>query len=89
MNLSEALPTTAIDIVCRSLHAETLLTTVRKGLAQGPYLAVRAGFEPTTLQSKGVVSINASPSPTFLMETSTSFPTLYVGYGSFTYLTYA
>ena len=44
----------------RSLHAEALQATVSEGLAQGPYLAARAGFEPT----KGIVSTNAPPSPT-------------------------
>ena len=33
--------------------------SVSEGLAQGPYMAARAGFEPTTLRSKGVVSTNA------------------------------
>ena len=33
----------------QSLHAEALQATVSEGLAQGPYLAARAGFEPTTL----------------------------------------
>ena len=48
----------------RSLHAKAIQATVSEGLAQGPYLAARAGFEPTTLQSIGVVSTNAPPSPT-------------------------
>ena len=46
----------------RSLHAEALQATVSEGLAQGLNLAARAGFEPTTLQSKGVISTNAPPS---------------------------
>src|SRR6218665_859932 len=36
------------------------------GLAQGPYVAVRAGFELTTLQSKSFDSTNAPPRPTLL-----------------------
>src|SRR6218665_652993 len=62
MSLSEAL--TAIDTVCRSLHAEALLATVSEGLSQDPYMAARARFEPTTFRSKGVVSTNAPPGPT-------------------------
>src|SRR6218665_1196022 len=35
-------------------------------LVQGPYLATRAGFEPTILRSTGSDSSNAPPSPTDL-----------------------
>jgi len=44
MSLSEALPTTPVDAVW-SLHAETLQAT-SDGLAQGPYVAARAGTNP-------------------------------------------
>src|SRR6218665_2218332 len=52
--------------LCRSLHDEALplQATVSEGLAQGPYVAARAGFEPTTLQSKGFNSTIAPPRPT-------------------------
>src|ERR1700733_1851312 len=46
---SEALPTTARTL-CWSFHAEAHRVTVSDGLAQGPYVAPRAGFEPTTLR---------------------------------------
>ena len=36
-------------------HAEAPQATVSKGLAQGPYLASRVGFEPMTLWTKGIV----------------------------------
>src|SRR6218665_1867623 len=49
---SEALPTTA-RIMYRSF-------TVGKGLAQGPYMAARAGVEPTTLRLKAIDSTKAS-----------------------------
>src|SRR6218665_2239102 len=42
--------------LCRSLHAEALQTTASEGLAQGPYVAARAGFEPATIRSKGTDS---------------------------------
>ena len=45
MSLSEALPTTAIDAVLEFTR-ETLQATVSEGLAQGPYVAAKAGFEP-------------------------------------------
>ena len=61
MSLSEALPTTAIDTVSEFTHAEALQATASEGLAQGPYMAARAGFKPTTFRSKGVVSTNAPP----------------------------
>ena len=38
--------------------------TASEGLAQGSYVAARAGFEPTTLQLKGIDSTNAPPYPT-------------------------
>ena len=41
-----------------SLHAIALQATVTEGLAQGPYMVTRAGFEPTTLQQKGIDSTN-------------------------------
>src|SRR6218665_3418331 len=37
---------------------------VSKGLAQGPYVAARAGVEPMTLRIKGVDSTKAPPHPT-------------------------
>jgi len=36
-------------------HAEAPQATVSEGLAQGPYVAARAGFEPTTIRSTGIL----------------------------------
>src|SRR6218665_811697 len=58
---SEALPTTA-RILYRSFTPKRK-ATVGKGLAQGPYVAARAGVEPTTLQLKVITSTNAPPHP--------------------------
>src|SRR6218665_2282091 len=63
MSLSEALPTTVVDTVSEFTR-RSASGAVSEGLAQGPYLAARAGFEPTTLRSKGVVYTNAPPRPT-------------------------
>src|SRR6218665_655645 len=38
--------------------------TVGKGLVQGPYMAARAGVEPTTLRLKAIDSTKAPPCPT-------------------------
>src|SRR6218665_2237016 len=38
--------------------------TAGKGLAQSPYVAARAGVEPTTLRLKFIVSTKAPPRPT-------------------------
>ena len=38
-----------------------------EGLAQGPYVAARAGFELKTLRSKGFDSTNAPPRPTVIV----------------------
>src|SRR6218665_3509577 len=45
-------------------HAEAPQATAGKGLAQGPYVAARAGVEPTTLRLKVIDSTNAPPRPT-------------------------
>src|SRR6218665_3619991 len=42
-------------------HAEAPQATTSEGLAQGPYVAVRAGFEPATLRTKGAKSTNELP----------------------------
>jgi len=39
-------------------HAEAPQATGSEGLAQGPYMAARAGFERTTLRTKGDESTN-------------------------------
>jgi len=54
---SEALPTTA-RILCQSFTAEAQQTTASEGLAQGPYMAARVGFEPMTLRTKFIKSAN-------------------------------
>ena len=45
------------------LHAEAPQVTVSEGLAQGPYVAARTGFEPTTPRTKGINSTNAQQRP--------------------------
>ena len=52
------------DTVSES-HAEAhrQLYIVGKGLAQGPYMAARAGVEPTTLRLKAIDSTKAPPCP--------------------------
>ena len=49
-------------------HAEAPQATASEGLAQGPYVADRAGFEPATLQTKGDKSANEPPRPTAVMK---------------------
>ena len=41
--------------------------TASEGLAKGPYVAVRAGFEPATLRTKFAESTNEPPDPTMMM----------------------
>ena len=47
-----------------------------KGLAQGPYVAAKAGVEPMTLRLKVIDSSNAPPRPTKLMKVGLSKPYL-------------
>ena len=44
-------------------HAEEPQATVNEGLAQGPYVAARAGVEVMTLRTKGVGNTNEPPTP--------------------------
>ena len=44
-------------------HTEAPQATVSERLAQSPYVAARAGFEPMTLRTKGVDSTKAPPRP--------------------------
>ena len=53
----ETLPTTAL-ILCRSF-------VLSEGLAQSPYVAVRAGFEAAAIRSKGAKSTNEPPCPSW------------------------
>ena len=57
----------SIDYVSE-FHAEAPQATVSERLAQSlsMYVADRARFEPTTLQSKGIDSTNAPPRPTLI-----------------------
>ena len=45
-------------------HAEAPQATATEGLAQGPYVATRAGLEPASLRTKGEESTNERPRPT-------------------------
>ena len=58
---SEALPTTVSEF-----HAKAPQATANEGLAQGPYVAARAGFEPTTFQTKGVKSTTEPTCPAYM-----------------------
>src|SRR6218665_1559012 len=47
---------------CIGVSRRSAQATAGKGLAQGPYIAVRAGVEPTTLRLRVIASTNAPPS---------------------------
>jgi len=55
-------------------HAKAPQATASEGLAQGPYVAARAGSEPTTLRMKGPESTNEPPRPTSDVKYFTPFP---------------
>ena|SRR6218665_2001269 len=71
--LTEVLPTTSIYNVSKFTCQSAVQATVSEGLAQFPSMAARAGFEPVTLRSKGVVSTNAPPFPTSIHSFMHSF----------------
>ena len=56
---SEALPTQ--HGYCIGVSRRSAQATAGKGLAQGPYVAARAGVEPTTFRLKVIVSSKAPP----------------------------
>ena len=45
-------------------HAEAPQATASEGLAEGPYVAARVGFKPTTLQSTAIDLTTEPPRPT-------------------------
>src|SRR6218665_65982 len=49
---------------CIGVSRRSAQATAGKGLAQGPYMAARAGVEPTTLRLKAIDSTKAPPCPT-------------------------
>src|SRR6218665_2581154 len=49
---------------CIGVSRRCAQATVSKGLAQGLYMAARAGVEPTTLRLKAIDSTKAPPCPT-------------------------
>src|SRR6218665_3564715 len=48
---------------CIGVSRRSAQATAGKGLAKGPYMAARAGVEPTTLQLRVIASTNAAPCP--------------------------
>ena len=44
-------------------HAEASQATASEGLSEDPYVAARAGYEPTTLPLTGIDSTNSPPRP--------------------------
>src|SRR6218665_1393772 len=48
---------------CIGVSRRSAQATAGKGLAQGPYMAARAGVEPTTLRLRVIASTNAPPCP--------------------------
>jgi len=64
---SEALQATARIAYYIGVSRRSAQATVGKGLDQGPYMAARAGVEPTTLRLKEIVSTKAPPRPCYIM----------------------
>ena len=64
---SEALHTTVRIAYCIGVSRRSAQATAGKGLAQGPYVAARAGVEPTTLRLKVVVPTKAPPRPIIIL----------------------
>ena len=47
-------------------HVEALQASASEGLAQGPYVVARVGFESAILRTKGIISANEPPHPTLM-----------------------
>src|SRR6218665_1715234 len=52
-------------LYCIGVSRRSAQATAGKGLAQGPYMAARAGVETTTLRLKAIASTKAPPSPIY------------------------
>src|SRR6218665_1445979 len=65
---SEALPTAARIAYCIGVSRRSAQATVSKGLALGPYVAARAGVEPTTLRLRVIDLTNEPLRPTMTYE---------------------
>src|SRR6218665_3474272 len=48
---------------CIGVSRRSTQATAGKGLAQGPYMAAKAGVEPATLRLRVITSTNAPPCP--------------------------
>ena|SRR6218665_582638 len=57
---------------CAGVSRRAPQATVCSGLAQGPYVAARAGVETTTLRLKAINSTNAPPCPNVQQEPRTA-----------------
>src|SRR6218665_3612889 len=57
-------PDYSTDTVSEFHARRSAQATAGKGLARGPYMAARAGVEPTTLRLRVISSTNAPPCPT-------------------------
>src|SRR6218665_2391844 len=55
---------------CIGVSRRSAQATAGKGLAQGPYVAARAGVKPTTLRLKVINSIKAPPTSHYLYSVS-------------------
>ena len=62
--LRQALPTTASIAVVGSASEIQYKRTASEGLAQGPYMVARVGFEPATLRMEGIALTTDPPCPT-------------------------
>ena len=56
--------TSSSPLLLRGASRRSAQATAGKGLAQDPYVAARAGIEPTILRLKVIVSTKAPPRPT-------------------------
>src|SRR6218665_3039638 len=54
---------------CIGVSRRSAQAIAGKGLAQGPYMAARAGVEPTTLRLRVIASTNAPSCPNFIAYT--------------------
>ncbi len=50
------------------LTPEALQATTSEGLAQGPYVAARVGFEPATFRTQGTKPTTEPACPTLMLQ---------------------
>jgi len=71
---------------CRAPH-HVIQATMSEGLAQGPYMVAKVGFEPATLQTQGTELTTEPPCPTCSERRKLFHQNNFLSHNSWSYVT--